>query len=109
MVSLQKKQFSQTQRRQQNSFQTGISLFRHVAEWMKMDANRRPYDQRSLSKNGEENRDTLKSSTHRLPSGYYEHFFAKKPLVCQSSTRTPSAGVFKKDSTAMKKQTPDNS
>ena len=54
------------------SFTKDDTLFRHVAEWMKMDAEGISTDQRSLSTDDKEALRILESSTTRLPNGHYE-------------------------------------
>ena len=53
------------------NFTTDDTLFRHVAEWIKLDAEGISTDQRSLSTDKEALR-ILESSTTRLPNGHYE-------------------------------------
>ena len=54
------------------NFTTDDTLFRHVAEWMKMDAEGISADQRSLSTDRKEALRILESSTTRLPNGHYK-------------------------------------
>ncbi|XP_063729361.1 uncharacterized protein LOC134856976 [Symsagittifera roscoffensis] len=54
------------------NFTTDDTLFRHVATWMKMDAEGISTDQRSLSTNDKEALRILESSTTRLPNGHYQ-------------------------------------